>query len=50
MRHLIENSSNNVNEELFTVLSEALNNKDRLKQMGEKGFEMAERLYQRKGH
>jgi glycosyltransferase involved in cell wall biosynthesis len=45
MRHLIENSSNNVNEELFTVLSEALNNKDRLKQMGEKGFEMVQKDY-----
>ncbi|MGG7467833.1 glycosyltransferase family 4 protein [Chryseobacterium arthrosphaerae] len=42
---LIENSSNNVNEELFTVLSEALNNKDRLKQMGEKGFEMVQKDY-----
>ncbi|WP_241317372.1 glycosyltransferase family 4 protein [Chryseobacterium arthrosphaerae] len=42
---LIENSSNNVNEELFTVLSEALKNKDRLKQMGEKGFEMVQKYY-----
>ncbi len=42
---LIENSSNNVNEELFTVLSEALNNKDRLKHMGEKGFEMVQKDY-----
>lgn len=42
---LIENSSNNVNEELFTVLSEALKNKDRLKQMGEKGFEMVQKDY-----
>ncbi|MBO9691804.1 glycosyltransferase family 4 protein [Chryseobacterium sp.] len=42
---LIENSSNHVNEELFTVLQDALNHGDKLKQMGEKGFNMVQKDY-----
>ncbi|GEJ46370.1 glycosyltransferase family 4 protein [Chryseobacterium sp. ON_d1] len=42
---LIENSSNHVNEELFTVLQDVLNHRDKLKQMGEKGFNMVQKDY-----
>lgn len=42
---LIENSSNNVNEELFNVLQDALNHRNKLKQMGEKGFNMVQKDY-----
>ncbi|WP_313003694.1 glycosyltransferase family 4 protein [Chryseobacterium gleum] len=42
---LIENSSNNVNEELFNVLQDVLNHRNKLKQMGEKGFNMVQKDY-----
>jgi colanic acid biosynthesis glycosyl transferase WcaI len=42
---LIENSSNNVNEELFNTLKAAFNNQNNLKLMGEKGFDLVHRDY-----
>ncbi|KAB1230553.1 glycosyltransferase family 4 protein [Chryseobacterium viscerum] len=42
---LIENSSNNVNEELYNVIQEAMDHKDKLKMMGEKGFDMVQKDY-----
>ncbi|KPE49841.1 glycosyltransferase family 4 protein [Chryseobacterium indologenes] len=43
--YLIENLSNNVNEELFIILQEVLNNRDKLKQMGEKGYDLVQKDY-----
>ncbi|MFN1216406.1 glycosyltransferase family 4 protein [Chryseobacterium kwangjuense] len=42
---LIENSSNDVNKELFAVIEESLEKKELLKEMGEKGFDLVQQHY-----
>lgn len=42
---LIENSSNDVNHEVFTAIKEAIGHKEKLELMGENGFELVQEHY-----